>query len=100
MTDDPTKNTAKRTCFHCAKTVILDTRGMGRDEGLISSPITDATDFRATGNYGSTVWDPEGGAFLHIFICDDCLKANSDRVVVVNPVVHRKYKVKWWDPSK
>ncbi|OGG57802.1 hypothetical protein A2765_05210 [Candidatus Kaiserbacteria bacterium RIFCSPHIGHO2_01_FULL_56_24] len=41
------------------------------------------TDWQASGNYGSTVFDPSGSPqpeLLVISICDDCLAENAERV--------------------
>lgn len=44
----------------------------------------DATIFKASGNYGSGVWDPmSGGVYLTINVCDECLVARKDRVSMV-----------------
>ena len=47
-------------------------------------PNIAGTMFEATGNYGSTVWDPlDPGRFLQIVICDECLLERKDQVDVV-----------------
>ena len=38
------------------------------------------TEFTASGNYGSGLFDMEPGSLV-IVICDNCLSRNSDRVV-------------------
>jgi len=50
-----------------------------------STPPSDATIWRSRGNYGSTVWDSCSSAYLEAYICDDCLKKNSERVYTVTP---------------
>lgn len=55
----------------------------------------DATIFRASGNYGSGVWDPmSGGVCLTINVCDECLVARHDRVAEIH-TVRREPEVKF-----
>jgi len=46
--------------------------------------------FRATGNYGSSVFDPphECPEILQIVICDDCLKKKAKRVTRLYNIEH------------
>lgn len=38
------------------------------------------TEFRTEGHYGSTFWDSFDGEDLVLNICDDCLRAHTDRL--------------------
>ncbi len=42
--------------------------------------VYDATLWRTTGNYGSTVYDESGNVYLEACICDDCLKRKKAQV--------------------
>jgi hypothetical protein len=44
--------------------------------------------FRASGNYGSQVWDLAGPEFLLLNICDPCLVGRRERVTRVREVRH------------
>jgi hypothetical protein len=61
-----------------------------------------ATTFRASGQYGSTLWDPvlDHSRKLMINVCDDCLRALCDRVMVVH-TIRRSPDVEYsaWDPD-
>lgn len=61
-----------------------------------------ATTFVSHGQYGSTVFDPcTGSLFIEINICDDCLIAKSERVLLgrsVRPAPQVTYEP--WDPTK
>ena len=50
---------------------------------LVIGPVYDALIFRATGNFGSTVFDPittDGEELLQVIICDNCIKRKIKRV--------------------
>lgn len=38
---------------------------------------------RTTGNYGSTIFDPEGSEFIDFVVCDDCMIEHKDRIRMV-----------------
>lgn len=40
----------------------------------------DGTEFQTYGHYGSTFWDSFGGEQLIVNICDDCLRAHTERL--------------------
>ena len=66
-------------CFCCGK--IIDTE-IGENP-LVVGPAYEALWFRATGNFGSTVFDPMPigvEEILQILICDDCIKKNIKQV--------------------
>ncbi len=56
------------------------------DNPMATYPIYDGLIFRATGNYGSTVFDPMSflpgrkEEILQVIICDDCIKKKADQV--------------------
>lgn len=67
----------QKQCFCCLKLLELDATsndltsiGM-LDDGLI---------FRATGNFGSTVFDPPGYEVLEMYVCDKCVIARADLI--------------------
>jgi len=54
--------------------------------------------FEATGNYGSSIFDPmTGHKRLRVVICDDCVLANTDKVRIVEEVRGPEYEVKEFD---
>ena len=62
-------------CFSCKKTLYLDECSMGEEPHEINA-VYGGLRFRATGNYGSTIFDPIGDfdeGFLEIIICDKCI---------------------------
>lgn len=75
----------KRNCFKCDKDIKTDF------DGEFRSPPIDATAWMTHGNYGSTVYDPMGDfngnpEYLELYVCDECLKNNSNKVYRVYPV--------------
>jgi len=45
--------------------------------------LDEAIDFRATGNYGSRIWDPlDETLSMCIFVCDSCIIKYKDRVTI------------------
>jgi hypothetical protein len=71
-------------CLVCGKKMVHDPE----DWGALANPM-DGVDFEATGNYGSSVWDPNvsqnppSWIVLHIVICDACLLAKAGDILVV-----------------
>ena len=50
---------------------------------MVISPVYDGLIFRATGNFGSTIFDPiatDGEELLQVIICDNCIKRKIKRV--------------------
>jgi len=45
-------------------------------------PMVDGTQFEATGNYGSTAYDPIGGenSCLQVTVCNDCIRNYQHRI--------------------
>jgi hypothetical protein len=78
-------------CFKCGKTLLnVWYEGNQPQEGV---------NFTTCGHYGTKVFDPMDGTELHISICDDCLKENSDKVVHATPIQSafiQKYNYKPW----
>lgn len=60
-----------------------------------------ANSFRATGQYGSTVFDPVDGSYLEVNICDPCIvdAAKSGLVLRSRGRVMRN-DLKPWNPEK
>jgi len=68
-----TTESVKMSCLCC-----------GTDCGTFREPHR-ATAWSATGNYGSTLYDPmTGSCSLQVYICDTCLKEREDRVISIN----------------
>lgn len=61
----------------------------------------DAVMFTASGNYGSSVWDPMmGSQLLLVNICDECLVLGKDRIAVMTTIHQpdtREFKP--WEPD-
>ena len=54
------------------------------DNPIVITPVYNGLIFRATGNFGSTVFDPmptQTKEILQVVICDDCMKKKAKRVV-------------------
>ena len=67
----------KVNCFCCDR--ILD-RESYVDNPLVISGVHGGIIFRATGNYGSTVFDPMPAGIeeiLQVIICDDCVRTRA-----------------------
>jgi hypothetical protein len=78
-----TENGYDRQCFVCGKAMQPSCcQSCARNPREIALlPPNGGTTWESDGNYGSTVWDPiNETAYLHIVICDECLKAGSHRV--------------------
>jgi hypothetical protein len=60
-------------CFVCGKTLL---------NAFIEADNQpqDGTEFRTYGHYGSTFWDWTEGEELVLTICDDCLRAHTERL--------------------
>lgn len=53
------------------------------DNPLVITPVYDGLIFRATGNYGSTIFDPmprRKEEMLQVIICDACIKSKTKGV--------------------
>lgn len=48
----------------------------------VENQPSDGVAFQSHGHYGSTVWDPMDGQYIEINICDACLRAHADRVLM------------------
>ena len=75
-------------CFRC------DSPTEAAMPGTVNQPYA-ATAFMTQGHYGSTVFDPMDGTWLEINICDDCLKAHSEKVL---HFLRPKKAIKWEAP--
>lgn len=60
-------------CFSCGKTL----KNAFPDE---DNQPSEGTEFRTYGHYGSTFWDSFDGEELVLNVCDDCLRAHTDRL--------------------
>lgn len=70
-------------CFSCNRVIESD---MDKNPTTIS-PAYGGLWFRATGNYGSSVFDPPpelDDEFLQIVICDNCIKRKASRVLHIH----------------
>jgi len=59
------------------------------DDPLTLSPVYDGLIFRATGNFGSNIFDPmpmDCEEYLQVVICDDCVKKNIRRVTRIHNI--------------
>jgi len=66
-------------CMCCNKIV----EGDVDENPLVISPVYNGLVFRATGNFGSTVFDPIPigvEEILQVVVCDDCMKKKAKRV--------------------
>lgn len=58
----------------------------------------DALIFEATGNYGSSIFDPMGNdKWLRVVICDACIVENQDKVRMVENLTVPELEVKEFD---
>lgn len=67
-------------CICCNKVL----EGENVENPLTISAVYGGLIFRATGNYGSTIFDPMPigiEEILQVIICDDCVKRQAKRVV-------------------
>lgn len=65
-------------CFKCDKTL----ERAFKDE---DTQPWGATSFFSHGQYGSTVFDPMDESYLGVYICDECLVDNAQKVVEWKP---------------
>jgi hypothetical protein len=96
-------------CFHCGgKLEVAFSRPQGpafSDEERRLVPPFPALEFRALGNFGSTVFDPAGMSlfsWLTINICDQCILGFSARVALMvqdPPQPYREVKIYEFDPE-
>jgi hypothetical protein len=86
VTDSGIPTKYDRVCFACGKqmkTAFGESDAFDPHEIPLLSP-NDGIYFKSLGNYGSTVYDPlNDHEYLHIIVCDECLKKNADRICVV-----------------
>lgn len=78
------------TCFACGSELEL----LWPDEPTLPPQCHDAVMFKASGNYGSTVYDPaapgrQSPEHLLINVCDGCLIRRADRVTLVKERIMR-----------
>jgi hypothetical protein len=60
-------------CFKCGKT-------LENAFGDAENQPYGGTEFRTYGHYGSTFWDSFDGEELVLNVCDDCLRAHTERL--------------------
>ncbi|RLC89137.1 MAG: hypothetical protein DRJ03_00865 [Chloroflexi bacterium] len=78
----------KAQCICCGNWLSVESLG---DDPLTLSPVYDGLIFRASGNYGSTIFDPMPigqEEYLQVIICDDCVKRNLKRVTRIYNIKH------------
>lgn len=84
-------------CFKCEKP--LQAAAPYDDDRLLIQPY-EGVMFRSSGNYGSTVWDPQSSSWeLHIIICDECMKANKHNIVHSQLQQIARYSYERWNPA-
>jgi len=82
----PSHTTPQRRCFVCHCELYpcfahCEGELVNEDHGTIDSiPAFEGVVFRATGNYGSTVFDPQDYQVLQIHICDECIKEKQRQI--------------------
>ena len=59
----------------------------------------DANEFRAVGQYGSTVFDPMDGSYVAVNVCDGCLKS-AGRSGMVLTGQHGGQPSRPWTPRR
>lgn len=60
-------------CFACGKT-------LRNAFGECDNQPEEGTEFRTYGHYGSSFWDSFDGEQLVLNVCDECLRAHTDRL--------------------
>lgn len=70
------RESSTNQCFVCGR---LLSAPLPRASGKAISAIDDGLIFRATGNYGSSIFDPGDDQFIEIVICDACAVARQER---------------------
>jgi hypothetical protein len=65
-------------CFKCDK----ELEPVFSDNKFSDNQPYGGTTFLSYGQYGSTVFDPGDGTYLVINICDECLPANKEQVLL------------------
>lgn len=85
----------KCTCICCG--TILDAEFSDNSNPLVISPVYDGLIFRATGNFGSTIFDSmpmdcprPREEILQVIICDECMR---DRIDLVSHIQNIKETV-------
>lgn len=76
----------KVQCICCGNWLSAESVG---DDPLTITPVYDGLIFRATGNFGSTVFDPMPiglEEYLQVVICDDCIRNNSSRFTRIHNI--------------
>lgn len=89
-----------RKCFCCQNSIEVE-------HTTLADPTTigfvyDGLIFRATGNYGSAVFDPcPDNGYIEIFICDKCVLKNLSEVTRVKNIKRScTADVSVFDPSR
>lgn len=90
----------KIPCFCCKKELELETMDI---DPLTITGLHGGLWFDATGNYGSTIFDPlphHDESHLRIAICDECINAKAQEVKHIYNVKRTiKSQVKPWSPK-
>lgn len=84
-------------CFRCD--VALEDAIPGTEEHPVENQPYKGTVFVATGQYGSTAWDPFNGDWLELNICDDCLTSLPSRVLHGRSIQTSETTYSKWDPE-
>lgn len=70
----------KDSCFCCGKP-LSTAFDIPRATGKTIGAVDDALVFRATGNYGSAIFDPTDDQYIEILVCDACVVERQARLV-------------------
>lgn len=72
----------KVKCFVCGSQLIIESSKIAELNNPISiDPVYDGLRFRATGNYGSTIFDPcPDDGFIEIIVCDKCVLKKKNQI--------------------
>lgn len=95
----------KRFCIVCEKQLLGAGAQGYKEEMEWQTPPNDGVHFTTCGNWGSTVYDTFGNAYLEGYICDACLKEKGAKGLLIEYVPDRSpkpppSKVAVWNPER
>ncbi len=87
--------------FFCDETLELEHWSLDSEPHDIT-PVYGGLRFRASGNYGSTIFDPmHCNDFLEIIICDNCVVKKKNMVQHIHDIIENKTsKTKQFDEKE
>jgi len=80
--------TERVSCFCCNGELVVETP----HNRLSTYPVYNGLIFRASGNFGTGLFDPlvtDRDERLEILICDTCIRKHSDKITRIFDVIHR-----------